>query len=232
MPYKTNAELPKELQKLPNAAQSLFRTSFNRAAARGNSESSSFKIAWSVVKKRFKKVGDKWVARSGAFIDTQYYTFQAKPAEQFVSRTDDGHTIHKYVLTDTLPDNYGTSPSEELLNEWATQIVGKEVDTDHQLYDEVVRVHGGKSDFVKRAMEAKQGIAKIVDAIVENGKLVVSVLFDKRYENHINSIKGLSIEAMTRVDELSNKWIGGELFGASFAVNANPVNPRSKRLVV
>jgi cation transport regulator len=63
-PYSNNEQLPPSVKDaLPAHAQDIFRNAFNSAYKSGKSEESCFKIAWSAVKKIYKKVGDKWVKR-------------------------------------------------------------------------------------------------------------------------------------------------------------------------
>jgi cation transport regulator len=66
MPYETNADLPPTLRAhLPPHAQDIYRAAFNHAwesyAARAGREEIAHRIAWSAVKRSYRKVGDTWV---------------------------------------------------------------------------------------------------------------------------------------------------------------------------
>lgn len=72
MPYSTNQDLPKPVKRvLPEHAQDIYREAFNHAweeyqspAKRtqgGSHEEVSHQVAWSAVKKKYHKAGDKWV---------------------------------------------------------------------------------------------------------------------------------------------------------------------------
>lgn len=64
MPYAKNTQLPAPVRhSLPSRAQTMFRKAFN-SSFRKYGEISAFKIAWSAVKKEFKKKGDKWITRA------------------------------------------------------------------------------------------------------------------------------------------------------------------------
>jgi cation transport regulator len=70
MPYMTNADLPPALRtRLPEHAQDIYRSAFNNAWDRygerdpDRREEIAHRIAWSAVKKRYRKVGDAWVPR-------------------------------------------------------------------------------------------------------------------------------------------------------------------------
>ena len=68
MPYATNADLPEAIRAhLPEHAQDIFRAAFNHAfeAHRGDPrrEEAAHRIAWAAVKRRYVKVGDRWVER-------------------------------------------------------------------------------------------------------------------------------------------------------------------------
>lgn len=228
MPYENNTELPEALKKLPKSAQTLFRKSFNTAyKSNRGSEAYAFRVAWSVVKKRFKKMDGEWVAKTDAFRTITYYSFSLKPAEEFVSRSEAGNLIQTYVLSDTEPDIEGKRPTKDLLEKWASQAVGLEIDTDHELWSQVTKVHKANVEAVSRAMKVKKGIAHVIDAIIDAGKLVVKVLFDKRYEKFASRVKGLSIEGILSRNNETNEWYDGDLLGATFAVGGNPYNPRA-----
>src|SRR5437667_165335 len=77
MPYKTNAALPKGVKNhLPSSAQTTYRKAFNHAVdqykkpskRRGGASISqdevAAKVAWSAVKKGYRKSGDTWVKKA------------------------------------------------------------------------------------------------------------------------------------------------------------------------
>jgi cation transport regulator len=70
MPYTTNDDLPPALRsRLPEHAQDIYRSAFNNAWDRyGDSdpdrrEEIAHRVAWSAVKKRYRKVNNAWVPR-------------------------------------------------------------------------------------------------------------------------------------------------------------------------
>jgi cation transport regulator len=71
MPYATTRDLPPAARRLPPHAQEIFLSGFNNAwqsyADRGlhEQEEIAFRIAWAAVKKRYRKQGGVWVAKSG-----------------------------------------------------------------------------------------------------------------------------------------------------------------------
>lgn len=73
MPYKSNKDLPESVKNhLPEHAQDIYREAYNHAwqeyknpeKRRGDEsrEEISHKVAWSAVKEKYTKHGDKWVA--------------------------------------------------------------------------------------------------------------------------------------------------------------------------
>ena len=65
MPYHQNADLPAGVRDhLPARAQTIFRKAFNHAYHEYPHEETVFKIAWSAVKKGYKKKGDSWVKKT------------------------------------------------------------------------------------------------------------------------------------------------------------------------
>jgi len=70
MPYRTNSDLPDQVQMhLPVEAQTIYRTAFNRAwrtyADDSEQERIAHRIAWAAVKRCYEKVGEDWSPRAG-----------------------------------------------------------------------------------------------------------------------------------------------------------------------
>ncbi|MGZ5933336.1 MAG: ChaB family protein [Rhizomicrobium sp.] len=67
MPYQANSDLPLRIRvHLPAHAQSIFREAFNHAWQRYDNsgtrrEEIAHRVAWSAVKRSYRKVGDEWV---------------------------------------------------------------------------------------------------------------------------------------------------------------------------
>lgn len=61
--YRTNKDLPKQVQGLPTGAKTIFRKTFNNVI-KINDETTAFKIAWSAVKKVYKQVNKKWIRKT------------------------------------------------------------------------------------------------------------------------------------------------------------------------
>ncbi|MDQ0220356.1 cation transporter [Peribacillus cavernae] len=65
MPYHSLNELPDAVKdNLPHHAQEIFKEAFNSASDEYKEEERAFKVAWSAVKKKYKKDdNDKWVEK-------------------------------------------------------------------------------------------------------------------------------------------------------------------------
>ena len=70
MPFASNRDLPASVRgHLPDDAQDIFRSAFNRAwETYGSREPArreviAHRVAWAAVKTRYHKVGDRWEAR-------------------------------------------------------------------------------------------------------------------------------------------------------------------------
>jgi cation transport regulator ChaB len=61
-PYKTVEDLPAQVKVLPKDAQRLWLRVFNQSYPKG--EDYARRVAWSVVKRIYKKVGDQWTKKS------------------------------------------------------------------------------------------------------------------------------------------------------------------------
>jgi uncharacterized protein len=66
MPYKSTADLPPDVKKLPAHGQDIFRKAFNSAYEQyDGDESRAHATAWSAVRNVYKKQGSQWVAKAG-----------------------------------------------------------------------------------------------------------------------------------------------------------------------
>ena len=70
MPYLTNADLPDSVRsRLPEHAQDIYRSAFNNAWDRygesepGRVDEIAHRVAWSAVKKSYRRINGEWVAR-------------------------------------------------------------------------------------------------------------------------------------------------------------------------
>jgi cation transport regulator len=67
MPYAAISDLPPAVRRLPVHAQEIFRAAFNAAwdsyAERGEQaqEEIAHRVAWAAVKRRYRKVGRRWI---------------------------------------------------------------------------------------------------------------------------------------------------------------------------
>lgn len=71
MPYRTNGDLPAPLRRhLPPPAQTIYREAFNHAWATykvdPRHEEIAHRVAWTAVKKAYRKQGDAWVPKQDA----------------------------------------------------------------------------------------------------------------------------------------------------------------------
>jgi cation transport regulator len=69
VPYDLNFELPKSVRDhLPEHAQTIYREAFNHAWQQyvGDSghEEVAHRIAWSAVRRKYRKAGDRWVSKN------------------------------------------------------------------------------------------------------------------------------------------------------------------------
>jgi len=65
MPYESNLDLPPPIRRaLPRHAQDIYRAAFNNAWRQyRDRETIAHRIAWSAVKRKYRKVGGAWVAK-------------------------------------------------------------------------------------------------------------------------------------------------------------------------
>lgn len=64
MTYRSIRQLPRSVKdNLPKRAQEIYKEAFNSAMDQYGEEETAHKVAWSAVKKKYKKEGDRWVKK-------------------------------------------------------------------------------------------------------------------------------------------------------------------------
>ena len=73
MPYETLKDLPDEIKALPKHAQEIWMAAFNAAFEQyeGDEEKASG-TAWAAVKQKYRKEGDRWIARGGEHMEGKW----------------------------------------------------------------------------------------------------------------------------------------------------------------
>ena len=154
--------------------------------------------------------------------------FTLDTSRGFIKRSRDGEDYITFVLNSTDPHRDGKMFSESMLKKWAKTInenpemVGGG-DIDHILYDKLL--DSSISDSAARdVLRSKKGIAKMVRAIYDNGKLFVRAIIDKRYRRLVEQSKGVSAEAFCEWDDSEKIALDGDLLGFTFNVNTTPAD--------
>lgn len=164
--------------------------------------------------------------------DTEIFTLSFAPREeQIVIHAEGDEEFIDFILTDAKSNRLGTSFDEDFLNELAEQINKNPMigDFNHQEMTKYQK-QGFGLQTIKDLMKGKSGVAKTVKALVENGKLFVRTIIDKRYRKRIKASKGVSIEGAF-AKSASGKYSSGTVFGFSFVDGIhNPVNKGAKLL--
>lgn len=198
MDITTANDLPKVMTDvLPIEAQQLFVEVFNREKTAGFPDAVSFEIAWLVIKSKFKQVEGYWVAMSEA---ATLYTFDMSDTEtKVIMNSENEEIVIEAILADNTANTDGKFFTETELQDIATQIntFGSTLpDVDHEKLKGLVQKYGNNVEAIKAELQREKGIFKTIKAIVDKGKLWIQAALDKRYKNHTEKFKKLSIEAV------------------------------------
>ena len=120
MPYSVDNP-PDKIKNMPEGAQKIWVAAFNSAydgtcKSSDDREACAHKIAYSAVKKKYKKSGDKWVPKSNAIVEFSMTVVKAslhKATQEMRWRA---------VASDTDWDQYGERMSLELFNDFVRRI--------------------------------------------------------------------------------------------------------------
>lgn len=185
------------LMKLPKKARSIWESTYE-AAKEKYGEKKAAKIAWTAVKKKFKKVEDKWVAKY--IIPSEYttirYVFTADSNN--VSKTEDGSVYREYVLSSNAKDLHGDAFSDFALKRMAEQINEEKLKgratNYHNRWKELLEEGLTPEEVERRLQEEDTGI-EAVNARYENGKLIARVRFAPEAYEMAKDLRGASVEA-------------------------------------
>lgn len=142
-----------------------------------------------------------------------------------IVRSEDGEEYVSFKLADVFKDKFGVQLPINILTKWANKINAGETyvgDVDHETQNALANSAISDDELVYR-LKNKQGIAKTVKAIVENGRLWVKAIIDKRYKKLIQNSKGVSMEADVRFNPKTNEVVDADLLGFTFGVKHTPV---------
>lgn len=186
------------INNLPNKAKKLYTETYNAVIAKGKNKSFANKVALSMIEKKFKKHGNRYIARSKALLKltlarnglfNKIYTLSSPVMD--LNFSDDGIKIPKDVVQDVLRRN-------------AINRIG---DLEHHALATKYREKGTLDDlyskFDKETLSDSFGLYELNDFKLENDMLYMDIglnknhkLYNKMLEEHKQGkYLGLSIEA-------------------------------------
>jgi hypothetical protein len=176
-------------------------------------------------------VANKWLSNYKPVV-VENFVFSADK-EQLTARSIGGVEYYDFLLADNRYDNYGTKYSETFLKELAEMINNGDIgdgDFNHDTLNKLIEAGYTKDSLKEKFKSLKQGVAKAIKAIYENGKLYLRTLIDPAYKERVQNAKGISIEG-SFVRE-GDTFVGGKILG--FSIIDDPKkdigNPRARRL--
>jgi cation transport regulator ChaB len=216
--------MPLEIKNiLPDSGKAVFSEVYNNSYNKHKSEAQAFATAWSVVKQRFRKVDGKFVANSNDFVLPELFSFElTEPSTKIVMNADTEEIHMEAVLATEEPNKSGKFFTVEELEQLANQINAEGStlpDVDHEVLQGLVNKYGNNIDLIKKELQQRKGIMKSIRAVVDKGKLWIQAVLDKRYKNHIDKFKGLSIEAVADSTPGPGRLKNPTYFGFTFTNN-------------
>lgn len=219
------------LKKLPKKAFDMWEATF-ATAKKKYSESKAAKIAWAAVKKKFKKVEDKWVARSADFdiITTVHYEFKADEAS--ISRSEDGFTYVDYVLLSDGIHSDGIRFGPMAINSLIDQInneglVGR-VDGTHGEWKQMI-ARGMTPEEVEQYLQSLDTGIKAVKAINKDGKIVAKIKVRQDMVDKVLGMRGASVEARFPSGSFREGIVNQARY-QGFVFTPTPADPKALRV--
>ena len=197
---------------------------------------------WFVVKELYSKDGEevgmfaanRWlqshITRKATLAQTknhiQRVTFHIDETTEFLKQTDSGEEYITAVLAGTDQEIFkGLMPEEvqTILSKWMKDINDDPIigDIDHEEYDRLMEKGLSQAEF-ETFLKNKPGLARSVQAFLENGKLKIRAIIDKRYKQRITEqAKGVSLEGyITKNDK--GRPVDAKLLGFTFGIQSQP----------
>lgn len=190
---------------LPSSGVKYFEDVYNTCLSNGSSEGVAVEVAWSAVKSKLVQGNGSLVAMSDNFETPTLFSFEmSQPEISVVTNSETEEIILDAILADTTPNTEGKFFTDEELLSISEQInsLGSTLpDVDHEKLNRLVKKYGNNYDAIVSELNKEKGIFKSIKASFEKGKLWIQAVLDKRYKNHVNKFKGLSIESLAKSDE-------------------------------
>ena len=189
---------------LPKEGKNFYNKVYLEALKASNNVAVAQTIAWKEVKKRLIPTDSGLVANSDSFKEAKVYSFQMKNEDtKIVMNSDTGEIIMEAVLASTDANNEGKSFTPEALEDINAQINihGSTLpDVEHEKLQLLVKKHGRNQNAIINELKVEKGIFKSIKSMIRDGKLWIQAFLDKRYKNHVDKFKALSIEAFAEND--------------------------------
>jgi len=215
----SNSTIPSYVNKLSDANRKKWVAIFDSVYKSEGSElaliAANTWLQRNLVQKQTMNRSDKVIERVVFELDTSH---------DFIMRTADGDEYVSFKLADVFMDKFGVQLNDSILNKWADMINGGYPilgDVDHETSMKLAQSNLTETE-IKEISKQKPSIAKAIQAVVENGRLWVKAMIDKRYKNVIQKSKGVSLEALIKRDPNSGTVLDGDLTGFAFMVNQTP----------
>lgn len=209
------------LNKLPKRAKALWESAYKAAKAQYGEERAA-KIAWGVVKKKFKKIETTWIARFKNTPDYVTTTYIMEATNDSVARSIDGMIYRDFVLTSNKDfSDFALKRITEQINEEG--VVGR-VDTVHDLYHKLHRDKTLSEDEIEEELQKVNSGVKAIKALYKDGKVVTTIQMTPEAYAKAKDYNGASIEArMPKASLRDGVYNQARLTG--FVLTDTPDNP-------
>lgn len=214
-------------------AKTSWESIFNSAKKNYDDEKAS-RIAWAAIKKRFHKVGEKWVANSNdfqSFTITNYVFFEKTEVNK--SYSIEGYTFVDYVLADNSPDiveniSLGAMALKSFEEKINTDTVYGRLDADHSFLEEMKRKGLSPEEIEEEYKKLDTGIEAINARYDTRGKLTATLKIRNDIYPLAKDYNSVSVE-FSHPANINGKVINqARLRG--FVLTNNPRLPNARRV--
>lgn len=217
------------LKKLPKQAAKIWEAAYQSAKGKYGPERASM-IAWTAVKKKYKKSKDKWVAKERSItVDTDITLTSEKLVckSEKIGESSNDYFIEGYIATKHSTPEDSIIFTEDLLKQLEEEIKKYPINIKGDLEHVNTRMRMGRK--VEDNLPTYDDFMKIVDTRLDSYGLWVRAKLDKYADNFPilwNRIQdgfydAFSIEVFLDKEGIKEKFIDGKLFKEAYKGRIN-----------
>lgn len=186
----------KSITQLPKIVQDYYQSVKTAVSSKFSDNADA--VAWGIVKQKFTRQEDLYLARSEDFNIYKRVTYNFKADEASISRSEDGFSFIDYYLlsTDYHKDGLRFSPMavDALLSQINEEGLVGRIESDHAEWNSMVK-RGSSPEDIERALQSLDTGIKAIKALRDGNKIRATLQVRNDLVDKVLAMPGASVEA-------------------------------------